>query len=721
MKGFIFTLDAVFALVVAAVGVSILLYVDFTNPGSYASASTQAASIMQGMLQTTVGSAASGSLYLSYLTTSSGASAFVWPQFAHDAALSSSTNYSLQAPVLLYTFNAPNVIIPSVSVNSGFAAFASGNKVYLINASTGKSKAVVPVGTTTNAVDAPAIYRNMLMFANATNVVRAFNVYNTVLQWNFSAGNSITTPIEIENNYVAFSTTNGFYLLNLINGSRVAYANVQAPTQVPIYVNGEYIVSTDFLSSQNYLYSYSLVGNSLISTWNALLTATPTTQPSSSNNSVAVGSGNFVYIFSLGGTLLFQSTDLGSGVLGIASYKGNYYVQAAKKLYGFSSTGNSIFGFSTVTDLQNSTPTVGPAAFYTLINGNLFQAYNTSMNKMIWNMSLPSNYLNPGYSNIALAYGNIYVPNGNKLYVFGTYKAQASDNILQTLANMYLNNQSDYSTIVLQSLYNSSTTGIFINNTYAPTLSVASFNAPANSYVEQADGFAWMDNTTNRFTMSVWINPLSGNGVIVDELGQVTPNTNWHGSMLELSNGIVYARVLNQPCIRLGPIKLNSWSNIVMTWNGLIYTGYINGVSANSMSGSRNIPGGGALMYYPLGVSDPTTNCGSGAAFSGSMLNFQIYNITLSKGQVSQLYQSGAFGQPVSTSRVTIWLPLDGNSNDFSGAFDIGIPYNMKYNLNKYTPQRLSNAYQISKSSVPLYLTSNGVIKQYNVSVVTWR
>ncbi|MGD0729460.1 MAG: hypothetical protein ABR981_05270, partial [Candidatus Micrarchaeaceae archaeon] len=70
LKGFVFTLDAVFALIVAAVGVSILLYVDFTNPASYASSTLQAYNILQNMIQTTTLSNYGGSPYLSALAVS---------------------------------------------------------------------------------------------------------------------------------------------------------------------------------------------------------------------------------------------------------------------------------------------------------------------------------------------------------------------------------------------------------------------------------------------------------------------------------------------------------------------------------------------------------------------------------------------------------------------------------------------------------------------------
>lgn len=725
MKGFIFTLDAIFALVVASVGVSILLYVNFVGAVAYTSSVSQALGILQSMLKTTPGSIAGGSLYASYLSTSSNGSTYTWPQFGHDAALSSSTGYSLQQPYLLYTWNAPSpaVILPVVSINTGFVALAAGSKIYLLNATTGKSKTSFPSGSPSNVVGAPAVYGSMFFYGNATNTVRGVNVYNTMVQWNFTATNSITTPIEIENNYVAFGTKNAVYFLNPSNGSIAAYINLGVQAQVPAYVDGEYLVSTTSQTVQNYLYSYvPVIGSNVpASVWNVPLAAAQTTAPSSINNTIAVGSGNYLYIVSPGGNVIYESGDLFSRIVGIGGYGSEYYVETVNKLYSFSLTGNQLSTLSTISDSQNSTPSAGPGVAYTMINGNSLIAYNTSLNGLMWNVTLPSNYLNTGYSQVALAYGNIYVTNGNTLYVFGTYKPQPGDSLLQTLATMYLTRQGDYSNILLQGLYNTSTTGIFINNTYAPTLGIATFNSAANSYVEQASGFGWSDNVLQRLTFSVWIYPTASNGVIVDQLGQPELGVGWHYSMLEMVNGNVMASVPKLPCISIGTVPLNSWSNIVLTWNDLNYDGYINGALGNSGVGSASVPVSNTVMYYPIGDGEALANsCGSGAYFSGGMLNYQIYNTSLSPQQVMQLYQGGALAIP-NTTYLSLWLPLDGNSNEFSGASNLGVPYSMKYTAVPYVPRRFANSYQVSRAGTVLYLNVNGTIRSYNVSVVNWR
>jgi hypothetical protein len=198
---------------------------------------------------------------------------------------------------------------------------------------------------------------------------------------------------------------------------------------------------------------------------------------------------------------------------------------------------------------------------------------------------------------------------------------------------------------------------------------VAQFNG--NGYIEQTNGFSFMNNANQNTTISIWVNPNSPNGDIVDELGQSSINTGWHDTWIDLVNGNVMIRVWSLGCVNLGTIPLNAWSNIVLTltYNGvaLNYSGYINGVYKSSGTGSRSTPGGSSLMYYPLGPGDGT-NCGDGgAAFVGEMANYQFYNSSLSKQNIYLIYKDGIGGAPINLQNLVGWWPLNGNANDYSG------------------------------------------------------
>ena len=725
LKGFIFTLDAIFALIVAAAGISIILYISFTGSTQYAAPAFEAHAILQSMLHTSLNSAMSGSQYISYLVVSSNSTAGIWQQFGHGSSLSSGTSHATQSAFLLYSFNSPSLsVLPTAVVNSGFVALSSGNSIELLNATTGNVVGMLSSGSgsVSDVVGVPAIYRNMLYYGNANGIVGAINLQSMSHQWLFYSSSAITTPIEILNNYVSFGTSNGIYLLNTLNGSEVAHASTSLPLGVPLYVQGEYVVPTDS-SGQNYLYSYSLNGNTLTLVWNALLSSGSTTAPASVNNTIAVGSGDYVYVLSIGGNIISQSTPLDSPLYGIGGYGANYYAQSAYTLYTLSSlNGNIIFKNGNPQDTANTVPSAGPSSVYTLINGNLFLAYNTSTDQLLWNITLPNGATGTGYSNIALAYGNMYVIGGNSLYVFGTYKQQGDDSMLYTLANMYAGNQGSYADALISSIYNQSNIGIFINNTYAPDLSIATFNSMQDNYVMQSEGFTWMNSPSQPFSISIWVYPTSDNGVIVSRDGNMVPNTGNHHDLIDLVNGNVILDLAGFPgCPVLGSIPTKSWSNIVATYNGSAEKGYIDGKLVFSANGVDTGYSAGISIFYPIGSAD-SSNCGSGVPYNGSIADYQVYNASLYPQQVSELWEGGAFSAPIIKLHNVLWWPLNGNANDYSGLFNLGIQSEngISYNTLPYTPLSLSNAYQVSKASVPMVLNRNGVNKEYNISVVVW-
>ncbi|MGC9011254.1 MAG: LamG domain-containing protein, partial [Candidatus Micrarchaeia archaeon] len=69
---------------------------------------------------------------------------------------------------------------------------------------------------------------------------------------------------------------------------------------------------------------------------------------------------------------------------------------------------------------------------------------------------------------------------------------------------------------------------------------VAGFSG--SGYIMQSNGFAFMNNAIQQATISIWVNPSSSNGDIVDELGQGSINSGWHDTWIDLVNGNVYIR-----------------------------------------------------------------------------------------------------------------------------------------------------------------------------------
>ena len=66
-------------------------------------------------------------------------------------------------------------------------------------------------------------------------------------------------------------------------------------------------------------------------------------------------------------------------------------------------------------------------------------------------------------------------------------------------------------------------------------------------------------------------------------------------------------------------------------------------------------------------------------SFNGTIANVQIYNAPLSANQILQMYNNGISSNPVNTTYLAGWWPLDGNANDYSGYGSYGTPYNITY------------------------------------------
>jgi len=99
----------------------------------------------------------------------------------------------------------------------------------------------------------------------------------------------------------------------------------------------------------------------------------------------------------------------------------------------------------------------------------------------------------------------------------------------------------------------------------------------------------------------------------------------------------------------------------------------------------------------------------------------QVYNAPLTGSQIAYLYQSGIYGIPTNTANLAAWWPLNGNPNDYSGHFNLGIPSNILYAHLNAMPVSLKNAYDVGAATVPLSIPSQGLSSLYNVSVISWR
>ena len=121
----------------------------------------------------------------------------------------------------------------------------------------------------------------------------------------------------------------------------------------------------------------------------------------------------------------------------------------------------------------------------------------------------------------------------------------------------------------------------------------------------------------------------------------------------------------------------NVWYFVVWSYNYSSNNKYIylygggyseldnSGASANAFQAQSGVSCIGSEMY-----------CGVGW-FNGSISNVQIYNTSLSQPEITALYQEGIGGAPTNIQNLVGWWPLNGNSKDYSGNGNNGVPTNV--------------------------------------------
>jgi hypothetical protein len=318
-------------------------------------------------------------------------------------------------------------------------------------------------------------------------------------------------------------------------------------------------------------------------------------------------------------------------------------------------------------------------------------AFNGSLtNIQIYNTPLPSASINKlykeGISGIPISNTILWLPlEGNNYDYSSNNNNGISSNIYYRKLRGYfgdsLNIYKDFNTSLLPFLncinisecYNTNFSHVYINNyigksglvinntNNSEAYSLGFFNAIlprsidmfGNSYISEASSISFMSNNNQPYTFSIWLYPLSNNGVIIDEFGS------FNDTFLSLVNNnliVGYYNTTAQVCNTIGTIPLNQWSNIEFSYNGAntLYA-YINGIqtfSSNTLP-KRIAP---TSAYYLLGIYNKGTtyNCGTLANYKGYIADYQIYNSQLSPTEVQQLYSNNY----ISAVPPALWMPL---------------------------------------------------------------
>ena len=321
MKGFIYTVDAIFALIVAAAAISILLFSFYSSSFSSQVPTSEAYSIAQTLLQTKMSQAAHGIMIAQAAAGAFASRQYSWPQYGGNQQVSSSTQaQGPLLPLVKFSFNASRTINPIVVASDGLVVFTTANNIYALNTTSGKI--VLNISSTVGALGPPAMYLHRIYVESIGSGGDNVTAYS-------ESGNLLwSTKLPNLNKFSVLQQQNGLLVENLtyinpVNGSIVALpSSIQGGT-IPAgtlfssaFIDGETIayanepaVGTDFVSA-------GIAQNSKILTllWSRLLViaaaAPPGPPPAVSGNesTFVIGTNAAVSGTTLAGNFIFINT-----------------------------------------------------------------------------------------------------------------------------------------------------------------------------------------------------------------------------------------------------------------------------------------------------------------------------------------------------------------------------------------------------------------------------
>lgn len=739
MKGFVFTLDALFSLMIAATGLSVLFYFTYTAPSPYFIQYSSSSALLSSLASTKLSAITSIPL-IGYISQQYAASGQNWPMSIGNPYNNGGNNYGPSAFTLDYVVAANSDIINGTIVsNYGNVYFGAGNVVYAVNVSTGNIAwtANSPYNSILGSapyINATLLYGGMLIYATQADIV-ALNAYNgttlwtTSTQYNPAAGEPDKDELQMK--ILLYGGKIITYSQNPDDSSSLLYS---------MYANNGTVAGSSQLSA-NYIQYFAISnGQMVMATSNNKVMMTTqvlnnsydagtiwSTNPSCTNPGYPAGISSYANIIAYGcgssGNLINTNSNLAVSftfadpVRGVSAYNGYFAFQKKAGITLTNSTTElwtNTFPSSFRPTILNATPVMSSQYIYSLWGNGYIAIENLSTGVMVASTQIP--YSGPTNPYMALAYGRLFTSKGRYLMSFGPCPANPNESVLSAIGTFYLNGQGSCSDYLLGKMNPGNNYGISINGT--ARMQAAQFNG-ASSYIstEQIAGMS-------QFSLSLWLYqdaPQAAYTRIVSLDNFVIPYNGW--TLLTSSNGQkAYMALFTSSGAEfdscLEPIPSNTWQNIIVSYNGVIPLIYSNGTVCDSQNkGTID-----SVTNLPLIIGGGDSQAPTGQ-FNGAIANVQLYNTSISSYQAEALYAGGVSGQPLSYSNLVAWWPLQGNANSYANVYSAGYPTNVIFNSITYNSITLQNSFSVTSQSVPLPLLNytTGKYKLYNVGVYSWR
>jgi len=192
-------------------------------------------------------------------------------------------------------------------------------------------------------------------------------------------------------------------------------------------------------------------------------------------------------------------------------------------------------------------------------------------------------------------------------------------------------------------------------------------------------------NNVQSFSVQSWVKlTYNSNGFFLIKGGvDATPGVNVRGYTLRYHGGLFAAAIQDSThslwLWGTGVVPtISTWYQLVLVVDRAANLGklYVNGVqigSSTDISGVGSISSDWALMF---GEWSPGN---SYLPLNGMLSNVQIYNASLPASDVNKLYLEGMGGAPIDLAYLTGWWPLNGDTNDYSGNNNNGVPAGVSF------------------------------------------
>jgi|GEM_PF-4163607 hypothetical protein len=444
----------------------------------------------------------------------------------------------------------------------------------------------------------------------------------------------------------------------------------------------------------------------VIVSWSSSGFSSVTTDISTLNNIIAYGSGTNACAAYVSGSVSFCYSVGSNAVTGVSIVNNILLYQTGNSIMALTPSGSTIW--------SKSIPSFGQSSNYPVTSGkfayaawagssamaNTLTAFNLSTGSTAWVTSVPY-----GIGSMILAYGRLYAISGNGIMAYGGCNANAQSSLLDAAVNLYANGDGSCADALLNSVYPMSNSSLYMNSSFLPEARLENFNGIGQIAATSSN---ILSNYGQGLTYVAWFNTTSTTttqGIVSQGV-----NSGQHSALFLAANqlecGVVDSAGPSGTTNVIVPVTINP-----RTW-------YQGGLTFNVITGTLSCYLNGALSlnvteaYGTYGNNNALTIGNYLGNFNGIISGVQVYDQALSPPQMTALYQEGMQGGAYLGNTLVAWYPLDGDANDYSVYNNTAYPINVIYEYTGYRPASLRNAFQLSRSTAILPVSS--YVGQFN-------